>query len=100
MFIKWCSDYIKDRSMRVKYTNIYGTPITCPSVPQGSVIGPYLFALFMGSLRLPESMYKNDYQIILYADDIMLIEPFFNPLHTHVSASLILVTAVCVMTYC
>ena len=70
--------------MRVKYTNIYGTPITCPSVPQGSVIGPYLFALFMGSLHLPESMNKNDYQIILYAYDIMLI---FNLLHTHVSAS-------------
>jgi hypothetical protein len=67
MFINWCSDYLKDRIMRVKLKDAYGSPITCPSsVPQGSCIGPYLFALYMGSLKLPENMSNTDYKLILF----------------------------------
>jgi hypothetical protein len=30
MFIKWCSDYLKDRSMRVKYKLTYASVVTYP----------------------------------------------------------------------
>jgi hypothetical protein len=86
MFIRWCSNYLQNRVMRVKMDDMYGTSVICPSsVPQGSVIGPYLFALFMGSLKLPESLVKKDYELIIYADDIMLIERVSKPLNLYTS---------------
>ena len=44
-------------------------------VPQGSVLGPYLFAAYMGSL-FPHSNVdrKIDPKIVLYADDLTIIE--------------------------
>lgn len=58
--------------MSVKVFNNFG-PVTCvPSgVPQGSVLGPYLFAAFMGSINFSSENIK----CIKYADDLTIIEP-------------------------
>ena len=52
--------------------NNFGPIIRIPSgVPQGSVLGPFLFAAFMGSIEFP---FRN-VMCIKYADDVTIIEP-------------------------
>ena len=58
--------------MSVKIRDTLGPIITIPScVPQGSVLGPFLSAAFMGSVNFRELNVK----CIKYADDVTLIEP-------------------------
>ena len=67
----WLYDYLTRRRMRVKINGILGAQFETPSgVPQGSVIGPYLFAAFMGSLSRSVSA-----DLVIYADDVSLVEP-------------------------
>ena len=42
-------------------------------VPQGSVLGPFLFAAFMGAIKFDDLRVK----CIKYADDVTLIEPVY-----------------------
>ena len=50
-FVLWLRDYLCDRQQRVKINGNFGPTIHILSgVPQGSVLGPYLCASFMGSL--------------------------------------------------
>lgn len=88
-FINWIESYLDERQMHVRVMNsLSETKILPSSVPQGSVIGPYIFAAFMGSLEL-QGIYNNDknYVLILYADDILLIERITTrDLQTHNSA--------------
>ena len=70
-FLLWLRDYLSGRRMRVKIDGIYGMQFDVTSgVSQGSILGPYLFAAFMGSL----SNYVNA-ELVIYADDVSLIEP-------------------------
>ena len=70
-FIVWLVDYLTFRFQKVKVKNSCGPLFQVPSgVPQGSILGPYLFASFMGSLNVPPPN-----KIIIYADDIILLEP-------------------------
>ena len=56
--------------MRVKINSHLGPQFDVPSgVPQGSILAPYLFASFMGSLSR-----AVDADLVLYADDVSLIE--------------------------
>lgn len=67
----WLRDYLSRRRMRVKVNGTYGVQFDAPSgVPQGSILGPYLFAAFMGSLSR-----FVDAELVIYADDVSLIEP-------------------------
>ena len=69
--LRWLRDYLSRRRMRVKLDGKYGPQFDVLSgVPQGSILGPYLFAAFMGSL----SRYV-DAELVIYADDVSLIEP-------------------------
>ena len=70
-FILWLRSYLSGRTQRLKIFGSYGPSADIPSgVPQGSVIGPVLFAAVMGSLKVsPESL------AVIYADDITLVEP-------------------------
>ena len=70
-FLRWLQSYLHARGFCVKICDRLG-PVTAArsGVPQGSVLGPYLFAAFMGSISFPQS----NVQCVKYADDITLIE--------------------------
>ena len=71
-FLCWLHSYLSSRTMNVKVLNSLGPSVVIPSgVPQGSVLGPFLFAAFMGSVRFPFA----NVQCVKYADDVSLIEP-------------------------
>ena len=67
----WLHDYLTGRRMRVRINGILGAQFDAPSgVPQGSILAPYLFAAFMGSLSR-----SVDADLVIYADDVSLVEP-------------------------
>ena len=71
-FLCWLCSYLCSRTMCVKIRDTLGPIITIPSgVPQGSVLGPFLFAAFMGDVIFS----SNNIKCIKYADDVTLIEP-------------------------
>ena len=73
-FLKWLKSYLCLRTMRVRILNSLGPVFDIPSgVPQGSVLGPFLFAAFMGAVDFS----SLNVRCIKYADDVTLVEPLF-----------------------
>ena len=72
-FLTWLKSYLISRTLRVKVRGNLGPEVTIPSgVPQGSILGPFLFAAFMGQIEFPQ--FPN-VCCVQYADDVTLIEP-------------------------
>ena len=70
-FLRWLLSYLQSRSMRVKVKNVLGHSVAIPSgVPQGSVLGPFLFSAFMGSIDFSSEHVK----CVKYADDVTIVE--------------------------
>ena len=70
-FLGWLTSYLTSRQFRVKTKGALGPLVKIQSgVPQGSVLGPYLFAAFMGCIDF------DVYNVfsVQYADDVTLIE--------------------------
>ncbi|KAJ3613599.1 hypothetical protein NHX12_019845 [Muraenolepis orangiensis] len=61
----WLEDFLKDRSQQVVVNGVKSTPMAVTSgIPQGSVLGPLLFVIYINDL--PAAVRS---QIYLFADD-------------------------------
>jgi len=72
LFIRWLTDYLSNRRQRVRLGEVTSAFCDVTSgVPQGSILGPYLFVIFMSSYN---TCYPST-KIIKYADDVTIIIP-------------------------
>ena len=70
-FLLWLISYLQDRYQRIYVNGLTGSLFSVTSgVPQGSVLGPYLFNVFLSSLEVN----SGDAVLVKFADDLTLIE--------------------------
>ena len=67
--VKWFKSYLSDRNFHVAIGNSlsYAGELTC-GVPQGSILGPLLFLLYVNDMQQ-----AIDCDLFLYADDSCLV---------------------------
>lgn len=68
--LEWFKSYLKDRSQRVKFNGLLSTPMKVDlGVPQGSVLGPMLFLLYINDIT---EVINDNCAIRLFADDALI----------------------------
>ena len=78
VFLHWLSGYLSDRCFRVIYSGNYSTTrVITSGVPQGSILGPYLFASYMSDVQ-PST---DNVWYVKYADDVTVIQPLSSSVH-------------------
>jgi hypothetical protein len=74
LFVNWLNSYLSNRQQRVRLGNLCSSLVKVTSgVPQGSILGPILFALYFSSYKPVD----DRAHAVKYADDISLILPAF-----------------------
>lgn len=72
--IYWFSNYLEDRLQYVRIgDSCSATREVTSGVPQGSVLGPYIFSMVMGALKIP----YEDCCVVKYADDVTISVPIY-----------------------
>ena len=80
--LQWFKSYLSNRSMYVEIDNMRSSVRTLPTgVPQGSILGPLLFLIYMKDISNSISLFK----FILFADDTNLFSIIEYTLLTHSS---------------
>ena len=73
--LQWIVNYLSNRQ---QYIGVNGKTSTTSQVmsgvPQGSVLGPLLFLMYINDIT---SVELNDGNLLLYADDILLYHPIY-----------------------
>ena len=71
ILLQWICSYLTARSQRVVVDGVSSSKVLAVSgVPQGSVLGPLLFKLYINGVRLTTGS-----KLMLYADDLILYKP-------------------------
>ena len=74
----WFRSFLSDRSQLVAVHGVTSHPVPVFSgVPQGSVLGPILFFIYVNDLCL--SNFTTNSSLVLYADDTTLYKPLSKP---------------------
>ena len=72
--IMWMMNYLEERRQHVKIGTSFSSSLEVTSgVPQGSLLGPYLFSLVVGAFSLD----GQDCLLIKYADDFVISFPIY-----------------------
>ena len=70
--LNWFSSYLSHRTQYVQYKDKSSSKsLITTGVPQGSILGPLLFIIYINDLRYVSDKFK----CIIYADDTTLDEP-------------------------
>ena len=73
--LQWCKSYLESRPQYVRVGNAASNPVHLDfSVPQGSVLGPQLFTLYIFPLK--QIIQRHNLQYHMYADDTQIYLSF------------------------
>ena len=76
---KWFSNYLTSRCQSVNINGVLSEPLTMDiGVPQGSILGPLLFILYINDLP---NIIDESCKVVLYADDSALFYASNDPDH-------------------
>ena len=84
MLIVWFQSYLKNRSQKIQIGEHLSTKLISPSgVPQGSVLGPLLYLLYINGIHLCSdklkcSLFADDTSILYNDKNLMAIKQIVN----------------------